>query len=287
MPDINWKLLEFDDWKAVEEARIQIHQAVQLVSCVPRGLLPNDPGDGYASLEWSTKHGMLLSQPFSNKRSQTGLKLSSLVYHFLKADIPIAEFDLKGKTMEQGLTWIKEQVQLIGEDPGLINSDLPYQIPTYPQASGEPFRLSNGLAFQEISAYYSNADLVLKQLQSRISGASDARCWPHHFDLAILITIKQHEDPEQAKTIGVGLSPGDENYSKPYFYITPWPYPEVSENDLPELPGGGEWHLKGWVGAILQSTELVKDQSANEQAERLNGFLETGIDHFEELLTDH
>jgi len=283
---MSWRLLSFNDWSAIEDARTQTHQAVQLVSSVSRGLLPNDPGDGYANLEWTARHRMLMSQPFSDKKCQAGLQPSNLVYHFLKADISIAEFDLKGKTMKQGLAWIKEQVNLLGKDASLINSDLPYEIPVYPQAKGQPFHLSNNQAFQELSVYFSNADFMLKRLQAKNPAASEVRCWPHHFDLATLITLEKHEDPEQARTIGVGLSPGDGNYEEPYFYITPWPYPEIKEKALPKLPEGGEWHVKGWTGAILQGSELVKDQSPKSQELKLANFLEAGINQIREWLID-
>ena len=73
--------------------------------------------------------------------------------------------------------------------------------------------------------------------------------------MATLVKVEGNPDPELAKSIGVGLSPGDETYPEPYYYVTPWPYPE-REKPLPDLPAG-EWHTVGWTGAVLHYRDLV------------------------------
>jgi hypothetical protein len=55
----------------------------------------------------------------------------------------------------------------------------------------------------------------------------------------------------------VGLSPGDSSYAEPYFYVTPWPYPESPA--LPQLPAGAAWHRTGWFGAVLTGTAIFRD----------------------------
>jgi hypothetical protein len=50
------------------------------------------------------------------------------------------------------------------------------------------------------------------------------------------------------------MSPGDGSYSQPYFYVSPWPYPDVST--LPPLVLG-HWHTEGWVGAVLTAEEIL------------------------------
>ena len=82
------------------------------------------------------------------------------------------------------------------------------------------------------------------------------RCWPHHFDLATLVSVPGGA-PGDARTIGVGLSPGDGSYAEPYFYVTPWPSPDSPA--LPELPAGADWHRTGWFGAVLTATAIFHD----------------------------
>jgi len=107
-------------------------------------------------------------------------------------------------------------------------------------------------------------------------------CWPHHFDIATLITLDVDEpDPETARSINVGLSPGDESYDEPYFYVTPWPEPREPEKEV--LAGGGLWHKEDFTAAVLPASRLPDlsptdpDRRAQEQAEQVYAYLRTSI----------
>ena len=80
------------------------------------------------------------------------------------------------------------------------------------------------------------------------------RCWPHHFDIGTYVQL-QAGDSETAKGIGIGMSPGDESYDQPYFYINPWPHMDPS--GLPKPPAPGHWHTEGFVGAIATGEEIL------------------------------
>jgi hypothetical protein len=80
------------------------------------------------------------------------------------------------------------------------------------------------------------------------------RCWPHHFDIAILVGLEQG-DPEHARSIGIGLSPGDDYYAQPYVYACPYPKPDTA--DLPALPPGGRWHTREFFGAVATASDLL------------------------------
>ena len=58
-----------------------------------------------------------------------------------------------------------------------------------------------------------------------------------------------------ARAVEVGISPGDESYGEPYFYISP--SPQLNIDNLPHLPTPGHWHTKGFVGAIATATEVL------------------------------
>ena len=132
----------------------------------------------------------------------------------------------------------------------------------------------------EFEKYYNNAAILLKPLVERKSNATPVRCWPHHFDLATLITL----DAEAGKTIGVGLSPGDGYYDEPYFYVTPWPYPDTGTISLPQLPGGGKWHTHEWVGAVLTASDLYDGNPAELQEQSTKLFLNEAIRILEDIL---
>lgn len=86
-----------------------------------------------------------------------------------------------------------------------------------------------------------------------------------------------------AYTIGIGLSPGDATYAEPYWYVTPWPYPD--EPLLSALDGGGEWHRTGWLGAVLTGSKIAAEPSAEGQARLVNAFLGSAVDACRALLS--
>lgn len=73
------------------------------------------------------------------------------------------------------------------------------------------------------------------------------------------------------------MSPGDSTYDEPYFYVTPWPYPEGATLQPLEF---GTWHTKGWTGAVLTGTKLV----SSSQHTTANAFVDAAIDCCLELL---
>jgi hypothetical protein len=82
--------------------------------------------------------------------------------------------------------------------------------------------------------------------------------------------------------VGVGLSPGDEHYGGPYFYVTPWPYPAPER--LPELSSRGHWHTEGFVAAILPADCILEAGGGPEQERETRGFLQEAIRESRSLL---
>ena len=74
-------------------------------------------------------------------------------------------------------------------------------------------------------------------------------------------------------TVGVGLSPGDTSYDEPYWYVSPYPYPDTA--NLPPLAGDGFWHTQHWVGAVLTASRLTQDISITEQ--QVESFIDSAV----------
>jgi hypothetical protein len=108
------------------------------------------------------------------------------------------------------------------------------------------------------------------------------RCWPHHFDIATLIEFAPPQGGDSGRSIGVGLSPGDSSYPEPYFYVTPWPYP--NDPPLPDLAARGEWHTEGWLGAVLTAPSVIAAGSAEAQAQCVDEFVESALKACRELV---
>jgi hypothetical protein len=137
-----------------------------------------------------------------------------------------------------------------------------------------PAGLSDALA--EHAAWFGNAGLSLGSIQRQMIGrklaASPVRCWPHHFDLATLTTLPAR-NADATGYVGAGLSPGDEYYDEPYFYVSVYPEPDPAA--LPGLPTLGHWHLRDFVAAVATAHKIVA--AKNQQAET-DDFLRAAVD---------
>ena len=120
-------------------------------------------------------------------------------------------------------------------------------------------------ALAELAAWFSNAELLLDKIRKQLSGrklvASPVCCWPHHFDLAILTTLPKRA-AEATGYVGVGLSPGDEYYDEPYFYVSVYPKPDPST--LPTLPMFGHWHTHEFMAAVAPAHKIVASKDSKE-----------------------
>ena len=61
-------------------------------------------------------------------------------------------------------------------------------------------------------------------------------------------------DPETARSVGIGLSPGDATFPEPYFYTNPWPRPAL--DSLPDAESPRRWHTDGFASVIVRAGEL-------------------------------
>lgn len=203
------------------DARLQAHWALQLASTIGRTTSEPAPDDSHAGFRWSEERRALRQE----NRFRAGLRI-----HDLTLLVGEETFPLDGCTFDEGWSWIEQRV------PG-VRRELDMPMPHHQVADGAPFVIGSGEGLAELSADYSEAAGRLSRIHA------DVRCWPHHFDIATLIALGE------GRTIGVGMSPGDELISEPYWYVNHYP-PTPRRRDLPQLAGGGRWQTFGWVGAV-------------------------------------
>jgi hypothetical protein len=149
-----------------------------------------------------------------------------------------------------------------------LRLETPYVIPEHPVGSGAPFTTGADGALAELARWFTVGDGLVRAVAAGWPGAAPVRVWPHHFDVGSVLPLGGGKG---APTIGVGLSPGDEEIAEPYLYVTPLPRPPA--DSLPELPAGGRWHREGWTGAVLTGTEIVAAGSGAAQTALASAFL--------------
>jgi hypothetical protein len=234
----------------LSDARRQLHHAVQLATAAGISYLPAALDDSHTNLEWLDVSGMLASNVIpSTKPFRVAVRAADLTLALLDVDDrTLAMTALTGRTIENAAAWLRDRLREIGTDPTRYTLRRHYEIPDHPVAGGAPFDTSNASAFAQLAAWYSIAVDALESVRKSASKASEARCWPHHLDIAVLI------DVGDGRTIGVGMEPGDVYYDEPYFYVNLHPRPAAPPTT--SLAGHGTWHTHEWIGAVLPVSRL-------------------------------
>jgi hypothetical protein len=241
---VAWSLLRKPEPTALAAARMLVHRAVQWPVRAALANLKPLPDDSHTSLAWDAEMAALLGQPLEGG-ARVGLHVGTHELVFVKGK-RTETFAMIGRSDGEAGAWLDAQLAAEGLQPA-SGTKLPYELP--PTLFARPAQEASN--FATLSVWFAAGAEVLEELRKKHERLKPgpARCWPHHFELAILIPL------DQARTIGIGLSPGDEYYAQPYFYVSPVPRPGTE--DLPALPPGGRWHTKGYFGAVAPATDLL------------------------------
>lgn len=235
------------DWIAVANARRQAHSAVQWVTRAARSNLAAAADDSHSSLEWDEARYALYCQALAG-----GLRIGLNVSAFeLVAAGDGDTFALAGAADADAGAWVDALLTRHGLKRASAVT-LPYEIE---RAS---FAQVDAAALAQLSRWFSAAAGALQALRGKLAalhpGPGPVRVWPHHFDIAMLVALEAG-DAEYARSIGVGLSPGDGHYAQPYAYVSPWPLLDAAT--LPPAPRGGHWHTRDFVAAVASADELL------------------------------
>lgn len=255
----------------------QLHQAVQLLTAVGISYLDPRSDDSHTALKWNTEKNEFLSQPFGLEHSfQLALNpidLKCQVYH---DQTSLIELKLNGTTLRQ----VASDLQFFLEDQGFpkqaFTMERHFELPDYPDHWSSAFDLSDQAAFALVASAYTNAYSLLVDIAHHDHRAGNLLTWPHHFDMAVLLTLAE------GKSIGIGMSPGDSSYSRPYYYVNAWPSPDPDQIANHALKTG-KWHTEGWVGMVLPLDQILQKETGRNQAILVQSFLSEAISHAESI----
>jgi hypothetical protein len=275
MSGSDWRRLCGVDRGRLSEARLQAHHAVQWLACAARAYVPPQPDDNHTNLGWDDAFEGFTTHPL-NGDLRLGMKLTELSIGLLGGDRQASMLlCLNGRPDAQARAWLAEQLAAYGLDARALDQPSPYEIPQHPIAMGAAYDTADlADALRELAAWFANANVAVgdmrKQLIERGLAPSPVRCWPHHFDLATLISFPARSG--ETAFVGVGLSPGDMYYDEPYFYVTVHPAPDLSK--LPPLQFG-HWHTDHFVGACAPAHKIL---SVDDRKSASDHFLRTAVD---------
>ena len=244
---VAWSMLRHPEPTELAAARVLAHRAVQWPARAARANLDPAPDDSHTSLAWDPTMAALLGQPLEGG-VRVGLRVAVHELVFTKAKRTEA-CRLAGKADEEVGNWLDGKLAAEGLKPA-SGSKLPYDLPPtlFARAADEALGLAT------LAVWFAAGAELLEELRKKYKrfkpGPTPVRCWPHHFDIALLVQV------DDARSIGIGLSPGDGYYAQPYFYLSPYPKPDTE--NLPQLPPGGRWHTKGFFGAVAPAVDILE-----------------------------
>src|SRR5215212_5940997 len=206
----------------MKDTRIQLHWAAQAASLCGATLLPKQSDDSHHAFTWSDAREALVQS------IGCGIRIRDLSLLWKDEVCP-----LTGRTLEDAFRFYEERVGQMLPRPG-------EGLPPHSVASGATFKPdANDLL--HLAALYSDAAALLEDVRAKHHNAGPVRCWPHHFDIATLI---MHGGE---RTTGIGFVPGDMQHPEPYWYVTPWPYPDAATL---RMLSRGRWNTEKWIGAV-------------------------------------
>lgn len=236
--------------------RDQFHQAVQSVAAVGRHFLEVSKEDQNAVLHWIPNPKRLAGKWIDTPKGKFRASISFSEGRIFLIDEKIRvidSFEIHGNTFNQLMVWFEEHIGQLGLPVENFNVNLPYELPDYATEKKQEFDLSDMALSDAFAHFYANSRVILEKLKASFPGAGETTVWPHHFDQAISVMLKDSGNPETSSYLGLGMSPGDQFYNQPYFYVNSWPYAE--EDQLQSLKFG-KWHTDDWVGAVFTAEEI-------------------------------
>lgn len=266
---VPWHQLESVAPTDLGDARETLHHAAQLLALVGASYIPPRPDDSHTSMKWLDERGALVTDLVDAARPfRVGLRLSDLTILVLDASndetafLPLAE-----RTRDQAIAWLRARIGDTGRDPSSLRTALHFSIADHSTDHGAPFVRQPAL--EELSRWFENANALLTKRRAHTPNAGDVRCWPHHFDIATLVS----RPGGVLHTIGIGMSPGDGSYGEPYFYVAPDPRPATPPSRLTV----GHWHTRDWWAAVLTASEIVGLPDAADQASLVTRFIDEAL----------
>ena len=280
---LNWRPLQAIARERLSNARLKAHFGAQWLARAARANIKPRDDDSHANFGWDETCRGLATHPLRDGR-RLALQLPDLTISLIDtASTSLASLHLEGLTEPQVGERLASMLAAFDLKLDPLATSLPYAMPDCPWAAGAAYRPAEYAAeLAELSAWFGNANISLEGLRDATlahgHAAQTPRCWPHHFDLAVL-TAFPVRGAEGTAYVGAGLSPGDHYYDEPYFYVSIYPRPKTGA--LPPLPAGARWREEDFFAAVaVASAILACDQPQAETEAYLAEAIEFGFRAF-------
>jgi hypothetical protein len=267
-----WNRERMDDRRrqGLRAARLEAHYAAQWLGRLGGAFIPPQPDYSHTSMNWDESLSGFTTNALKDG-TRFGVRIGDLTFVFLGKDGKRTEsYPLGGHTDKDVREMLGRELGKRGLDVRALDKIAPYEIPPHAIAEGAPYELLKVSGFLgELARWFSDAhaalDKIRRDMTARSLSASPVRCWPHHFDIATLISLDEGGG-EHGRSVNAGLSPGDEHYDEPYYYVSPHPYPAPAALSALRSPLG-HWHTRDFTAAIAPASKIVASKERKAETE--------------------
>jgi hypothetical protein len=267
------------------EARAVLHHAALLVSALGKGILPPRPDASHKCVIYDPGQRAFTSPKDEGLPFRAALRLPEMSLLLLDAGgNEQGRFVLAGRTLDRAEAWLNDRLRECWPDaPRSRIARARYtDLAAHAVEAGGVVPVIEEEFLDAMEQHYALSRIELEEVRAgnREGRAGPVRIWPHHFDQAVSIPLDEGGG-EEARSIGVGFSPGDSDHRGPYWYVTAWPPP--ARDRLPTKSGVGAWHAAPFYGATLQASPEGGPDART--AARVRAFYAAATETAEKLLT--
>lgn len=243
-----WQKLNRLDTIELEKARIQIINAVQLVSAAPRCYIKSRNANKTDWLSWKTDTSAIESKEFGTKEKvNISLDIEQFVLSIHGKKSHIEHLVLSGMTYPMAFGWMKIKLDSFHLDADLFTDSTDYAIERAVNPD-EELHATNQNIFNSLAVYYSNALVVFNQLADELNLAGESFVNPANINLIMGMN-------EKNSNISLGFSPGDQSFPEPYFFLQ---FSEINDDILHQLSKTiGIWNTKHWNGLVFLASDFL------------------------------
>ena len=169
---------------------------MQLLAAFGESFVPHRPDYSHSSAMWSPERRAFLSgETVDGSSLRLGLQPGQFAYRlFGPGPAQSDPFELRGRTLAEASAWLEaELVSRLGTGGHTFTPPTP-DIPGHRVGRGVPFDAAPP-DLAELERWFHDASLLLEAVSAAEEGASPVRCWPHHFDIAVLIDLDADSNP--------------------------------------------------------------------------------------------
>ncbi len=256
-----WQKLDHLDVVLLKMARVQLLNAIQLVSAAPRSFqkLSNDPHIDW--LAWDEDTTSFVSKEFGPKENIRVLMDIRQFVISITGDGHAEHLVLSGMTYPMAYGWMQIKLDTFGVDGSQYSDKTDYEIEQHLGPADE-MNITDQFIFDQLAIYFSNAHHVLRALRHQLPLPGVILTDPSNIHMKLI-------PADSTKITAMGFSPGDNVFPEPYFYI------RVNENNISEKAAEdaeGFRNVKEWTGAALPAGDIITTDHEKEYTKVMDFF---------------